>query len=186
MQNFKKNSEGVSWEQLFTGLSRILNNFDLFIGGLAHKQIIWGIDCLKTEKNINFYDWFWFLKIRTFCRAFADLKQFWLFSVNEKLHYLSETNAMKNTCFKTFILIIVSLTPLPSSFEFSKIQILVQTYYSLRYSNQMNFGLWWSEKMYFKNPYIDIEVLYLVSRNAMFLTAPYWTNGKMRKSKFLH
>ena len=72
---------------------------------------------------------------------FADLKQFWLFSMNEKLHCLSETNVMRNTWFKTFILIIVTLTPIPSSFEFSKFQILVQTYYSFRYSNQMNFGL---------------------------------------------
>ena len=139
---------------------------------------------LKTDKNLNFYDWL--LKIRTFCRTFADLKQFWLFSMNEKLQYLSETNVMRNTWVKTFILIFVTLTPIPSSFEFNKFQILVQTYYSFRYSNQMNFGLQWSEKMYFKNHYIDMEDLYLVSRNAMFLTTPYWTNGKMRKSKFLH
>ena len=46
MQNFKKNSSGALWEKLFTGLSVILNNFDLFIGGLAYKQIIWGPDCL--------------------------------------------------------------------------------------------------------------------------------------------
>ena len=139
---------------------------------------------LKTDKNLNFYDWL--LKIRTFCRTFADLKQFWLFSMNEKLQYLSETNVMRNTWVKTFILIFVTLTPIPSSFEFNKFQILVQTYYSFRYSNQMNFGLQWSEKMYFKNHYIDMEDLYLVSRNAMFLTTPYWTNGKMIKSKFLH
>ena len=139
---------------------------------------------LKSNKNINFYDWL--LKIRTFCRTFADLKQFWLVSMNEKLQCLSETNVTRNTWFKTFILIFVTLTPIPSSFEFNKFQILVQTYYSFRYSNQMNFGLQWSEKMYFKNHYIDMEDLYLVSRNAMFLTTPYWTNGKMRKSKSLH
>ena len=119
---------------------------------------------LKTDKNINFYDCL--LKIR----SLADLKEFWLFSMNEKLHCLSEVNVMRNTCFKTFILIILTLTPIPSSIEFNKFQILVQTYYSFRYNNQMNFGLQRLEKMYFKNHYID---LYLVSRNAMFLTTPY-------------
>ena len=138
---------------------------------------------LKTGKNMNFYDWF--LKIRTFCRKFAELKQFWLFSLNEKLHCLSETNVMRNTWFKTFISVIVTLTPIPSSFEFNKFQILVQTYYSFRCSNKMNFGFQWLEKMYFKNYYIDMEDIYLVSRNAMFLTTPYWTKVKIRKSKLV-
>ena len=88
---------------------------------------------LKTDKNLNFYDWL--LKIRTFCRTFADLKQFWLFTMNEKLHCLSETNVMRNTWFKTFILIIETLILIPSSFVFKKFQILLQTFYSFRYSN---------------------------------------------------
>ena len=41
-----KLSKGVSWEKLFTDLSKILNNFGFFIGGPAHRQIIWGPYCL--------------------------------------------------------------------------------------------------------------------------------------------
>ena len=106
-------------------------------------------------------------------------------------HEWKVTLPVRNKCHEKYLVQNVHLNycnfnPIPSYFEFNKFQILVQTYYSFRYSNQMNFGLQWSEKMYFKNHYIDMEDLYLVSRNAMFLTTPYWTNGKMRKSKSLH